>query len=754
RWGFVDACPLCLSNQRLTELNPGNSVKVGDEKVCFSCGEKQLLKVLGSFCLYPEPVFKIFKPCFHRFRSVEPVLRVLDPRFKPSENPELTLVAKLPGDPQLTLSRFDSPELAQRIPANLSKLLRSWGVTELLPSQTISIEKGLLDGKNLLVATATGSGKTLVAEMAGILQVFRGKKFLYLVPLVAVANQKYMDFNARYGALGFRTVIRVGTGRIVIEEGEALPIREEQIVGADIVVGTYEGVDFLLRSGEKEELEPLGLVCVDEIHTLSEGERGARLSGLVARLKKLFPNTQFIFLSATVGNADELAEFYGHRLVSYSRRPIPIEIHIVVARSEQEKLRFLQDLVDGERKVVSSKGYPGQTLIFTYSRRNAHRLAKTLSGLGLVVAEYHAGLTYAERRAIEEAFLGQKLVAVVSTAALGAGIDFPASQVVFESLAMGSEWIGVNEFHQMLGRAGRPQYHDRGKVVLLVEPGKRYFGGQADTEDQIALKLIKSGLNPVELDMDVNQQMEQVLAHIASGTAKDFESLRDVMGITFGAWSDGRKELEKLVELGMVKVWGEQLAPTPYGMAVAKSFLSPTQAEKIRKSLKKPVLEVVVELNPYMKLFLSSKVFNEVSSIIKMPISQNLFSDSLREVLFHQYQKLEPKLSTKSKNVLTEIIKLFYACDCGDKPYCLCVAKKISLKLLEDRMAGAGPEKLLSKLAAIHLETYVGDLIQWMEEQIRYLEAIERIALVYGEKNVVSEAKKVRSLVENPAKGG
>ena len=62
---------------------------------------------------------------------------------------------------------------------------------------------------------------------------------------------------------------------------------------------------------------------------------------------------------------------------------------------------------------------------------------------------------------------------MVTTAALAAGVDFPASQVVFESLAMGIKWLNVHEFNQMLGRAGRPGYHDLGLVYILAEPGRQ-----------------------------------------------------------------------------------------------------------------------------------------------------------------------------------------------------------------------------------------------------------------------------------------
>jgi len=79
----------------------------------------------------------------------------------------------------------------------------------------------------------------------------------------------------------------------------------------------------------------------------------------------------------------------------------------------------------------------------------------------------------------------------VTTAALGAGVDFPASQVIFDALAMGRNWLSVQEFNQMAGRAGRPDFHDLGKVVLLAEPGGSYSRENPGTEEEIALKLLK-----------------------------------------------------------------------------------------------------------------------------------------------------------------------------------------------------------------------------------------------------------------------
>lgn len=131
-----------------------------------------------------------------------------------------------------------------------------------------------------------------------------------------------------------------------------------------------------------------------------------------------------------------------------------------------------------------------------------------LSKIGDGVAPYHAGLTQSERRLVEEKFEKGQLRAVVTTAALAAGVDFPASQVIFDSLAMGIEWLTVQEFQQMSGRAGRPDFHDLGKVVLLAEPGASYIRGSRLTEEEVAMGLLKGEMGEVAPQYTLEQSSE------------------------------------------------------------------------------------------------------------------------------------------------------------------------------------------------------------------------------------------------------
>ncbi|MDM7919201.1 MAG: DEAD/DEAH box helicase, partial [Methanosarcina sp.] len=392
------------------------------------------------------------------------VLSVFDPHFDPLKNQELTLYDRITTRKLDNLPKMRMDDI--NIPPDLKKSLRSQG-THLLPVQILALQAGLLERKSLLVVSATASGKTLIGELAGIPQALEGGKFLFLTPLVALANQKYRDFKKRYQKLGLKVSLRVGMSRIKAKEELNLP--EDNIDAADVVVGTYEGLDFLLRAGRSSQLGDLKTVVIDEIHMMGDEERGPRLRGLIHRLKTIFPDLQVIGLSATVKNPKEIASEFDMELVEYPVRPVPLERHLIFVRTEEEKNHLMTQLSRAEYQNRSKKGYHGQSIIFTNSRRKTHSIADFLIRRGIKAAAYHAGLSYAKKNRIEKDFTEQKLGAVVTTAALAAGVDFPASQVLFESLTMGNKRLTPNEFSQMLGRAGRPTYHDQGKVYLLPE---------------------------------------------------------------------------------------------------------------------------------------------------------------------------------------------------------------------------------------------------------------------------------------------
>ncbi|MEF8757411.1 MAG: helicase-related protein, partial [Halobacteriales archaeon] len=232
-------------------------------------------------------------------------------------------------------------------------------------------------------------------------------------------------------------------------------------------------------------------------------------------------------------------------------------------------------LVRREFDTRSSKGYRGQTIIFTNSRRRCHEISRKLE---YDSAPYHAGLDYGRRKQVEEMFADQELAAVVTTAALAAGVDFPASQVVFDTLAMGIEWLSVQEFHQMLGRAGRPDYHDRGTVYVLVEPDAAYHNSMERTEDEVAFELLKGEMEDVRVPYGEGAAVAETLANVAVA-GKRAKSLNDrMLGDVPTKYALG-----KLLEYGFI----DGLAPTDLGRAVTRHFLSPDEAFLILDDVRK-----------------------------------------------------------------------------------------------------------------------------------------------------------------------
>ena len=203
--------------------------------------------------------------------------------------------------------------IRNRIPKELYEILEK-EIAELRPAQEKSINAGLLDGKNLLVCTPTASGKTLIAELAAMKSIIEGKgKAVYIVPLKALASEKYRNFKKRYENLA----------KIALSIGD-IDSSDPYIAEYDLIVTTSEKLDSLIRH-HAPWLSSISVVIVDEIHLLNDTERGPTLEVLLTILKKLLKNVQIIGLSATIGNAEELAEWLGAALVADEWRPV--ELH-------------------------------------------------------------------------------------------------------------------------------------------------------------------------------------------------------------------------------------------------------------------------------------------------------------------------------------------------------------------------------------------------------------------------------------------
>lgn len=204
-------------------------------------------------------------------------------------------------------------DIKQEIPEALFNTISKYDFNDLRPCQEKAINAGLFAGKNLVVCTPTASGKTLIAEIACLKNIIEGKgRAIYIVPLKALASEKYKDFKEAY------PYVRIG-----LAIGD-LDSRDEFLNHCDLIIATAEKMDSLIRH-RVPWIKEIHTVIVDETHLLNDAGRGPTLEILITILKNILSEYQIIALSATIGNPEILAEWLDAELVEDDWRPVKLK---------------------------------------------------------------------------------------------------------------------------------------------------------------------------------------------------------------------------------------------------------------------------------------------------------------------------------------------------------------------------------------------------------------------------------------------
>jgi helicase len=527
------------------------------------------------------------------------------------------------------------------IPEELAQRYESSGITELYPPQEDCVKKGMFDGKNLLVAIPTASGKTLIAEMAMHHQIGKGGKCLYIVPLKALASEKFEDFSGKK--------VRVG-----ISTGD-FDRRDEYLGRNDIIIATSEKADSLIRNSSPW-MGDIRLLVVDEVHLIDDPDRGPTLEMVITKLRRKNPSMQIIALSATIGNPGALAGWLDAELVTSSWRPVDLregvyfegaihfrsEVRSVASRSKYDDLNLMTDTI--------AEG--GQCLVFVSSRRNAEAFAKRaakslnlesedlamykkqlekMAGtdqekalahcVGLGAAFHHAGLRREARRIVEEGFRKGHLRCIASTPTLAAGLNLPARRVIIRDYRRyvsgeGMVPIPAREYHQMAGRAGRPGLDPYGEAVLI------------GSSSQDAAELFSYYIDGAP--EDVNSQCTSgnaLTTHVLSLIASEFvgspEALVSFMRDTFYfhqkktdrlLGSVTGRAVDFLDQAEMIVASGAHLSATEYGILVSQLYIDPISADTIVKRLIETtdysdigLLQVICSTPDMFTLYVSNK---------------------------------------------------------------------------------------------------------------------------------------------------
>ena len=761
---YLTFCQNCLDKRQFKILDENLQIKsFNDQIICSECAlkiVKRKAELSGFLPIKKKSLRKLKGFLQHiilKFKDIKKVLEVFKPDFKPAENRDITLYdleTKTPVSKKYLNVKVENLPLLEP----LKEILKKENIHTLLPIQAISMEKGLIrERRSQLIMAPTSGGKTLVGEIAGVSNTLKNKgKMLYLVPIVALANIRTTEFTEKYSPINLKVLKKTGQSFLDSSSDRS---KLSDLGNADIVIATYEAIDYIFRSGNSKFLGNIGTVVIDEVQTLIDQERGYILDGLISRLKFLYTNAQFLYLSATIGEPLELAERLNCELIRYSNRPVPVERHLVLCQNEGMKHKTIANLARKAFHSRSDYGFKGQTIVFSNARKKCEALTKYLNERGLFFRSYHGGLTNRERKRIEREFQRQKIAGVVTTAALAAGVDLPASQVIFESLAMGIEWLTVAEFEQMLGRAGRLRKHKLGRAYLLVEPGKIYSPKMKSSEETIAIRLLNGKIKDFELTPDQTKSNTELLSFISmfndgiSGRSIDI-FFKHLINNDYNLSS----ALQKLINLDLIrrKKEGNYFASN-IGRSIAKSFLTIQESLDIIELLKtnaKNITEISLDLKPLKNVYLAKGMVANLAKNVNMKyMSNNFFSASVLNLMNAEYVKKRKKFSRQFIKFVMRWMNDIFTCKCEEKPYCDCgriELEKIILELrTEDHFSISEIRQYLEN--QYNLTVFKGDIIDYLNSLIYSFQSIKNIALGLPtlEDSYKTEIKKIPKIVRN-----
>ncbi len=593
--------------------------------------------------------------------------------------------------------------MAQSISAEQIKklVLERNGFKSFNPMQELALQKDW-QNSSMVVSSPTASGKTIIAELCTLNCIFnKRKKVIYTLPLKALASEHYKDWKKKYSDLGIRIAISTGD----------FDSSSHYLSNYDLIFTTNEKLDSLITH-RASWLSNVGLLIVDEIHELSSS-RGATLEAVVVKMRYILAELQVLALSATIPNADELAEWLNAELVVSDYRPVKLMEGIFFNNAIDfgNHIIELADSDYAEAIVKDTLAKKKQALFFMSTRKNAENMAKKLAPIvsknlfpkeklslqslsekvlnvleqpteqckllaSLVekgVAFHHAGLLAKQRELIEEAFRESKLKVLTATPTLAAGVNLPAFRVVIPSLYRYTEYgmqrIPVREYKQQAGRAGRPKYDSTGEAIIVArsEPEKEelwssYIEG---TPEDVSSAL---AYWPV-LRM-------QTLAAIASHFVFDYASLEDFFSKTFYCKQYGKLSslieriheiIDELIDYSFVEERSDKLLATALGKRVAELYLDPASANAMIKCLKQELSELgclyciadTTEFSPWLSVSRNkeSELWNELltrENELPIDVSKQQFFDERLLEKFYSTLMLEDWINEKSEQDIME----------------------------------------------------------------------------------------------------
>ena len=594
------------------------------------------------------------------------------------------------------------------------EIIRTWKESygeSLLPIQERAVIRyNVLGGRNLVIFAPTSSGKTLVGEIVSVHYAMAKKRALYLVPMKALAEEKYHHFRDTYGELGVKTIISTHDRK---EYDQALERKEFHIA-----VVVFEKLNALLVKNPNL-LEGIGLVVVDELQMVGDETRGPTLELLLTKILLSPFKPQLLGLSAVLGEAENLACWLKAELLIDARRPIELRKGILsrgaftyfehnsgregeenwplpeAGNEELEALYAAKYLAEekGEQSIVFFPDKPatealGARLVdmvdFPPASGAIEELKSfedscskdlLLSLLSKGIAIHNADLSWEERNLVERYFRKDEIRVLLSTSTLAMGINLPAKNVFipqkkWHTPRRGSQLsmtdITKAEHENMGGRAGRLGFVGEFGRAILVTSSPFHKKALYDYYVKGGFEKLRPALKEEDIDL-------YCLNFVASGICSTEEGIESFLLSTYtgiSCWKGAaerdqsgtfsariRNVVEKCLSWGLLKRdVQEKLQATERGKVTAQMGISIDTCLNLLKwmelcdPLRVSDLEVLV-----------AAVLTTDAREIHVPLSKREFRESRYRSLFHkEVQNLGETDKVLFKSILGPSHRLLY----------------------------------------------------------------------------------------------
>jgi ATP-dependent DNA helicase HFM1/MER3 len=415
---------------------------------------------------------------------------------------------------------------------------------------------------NFVLASPTGSGKTVILELAICRAVATNAtgqyKVVYQAPTKALCSERQRDWETKFTPVGLKCAELTG-------DSDAADLRNVQ--SANIIITTPEKWDSMTRKWKDHEklMKLIKVFLIDEVHILKE-DRGAVLEAVVSRMKSIGTDVRFVALSATVPNFHDVAAWLGknstephipapNEKFGEEFRPVKLQKHVCGYTSQSNNDFGFEKALNARLPEVIAKYSGGKPfMVFCATRNSCVSTAKLIADWWISksgrdrlwdsprthipffnkdlrdtaasgIAFHHAGLDLDDRVQVERGFIGREINVICCTSTLAVGVNLPCHMVIVKNTVTytneGLQEYSDLEMMQMLGRAGRPQFDDSAVAVIMTRQAKarRY-------------EMMVTGQELLESKLHSNL-IDHMNAEIGLGTIRDLVSARKWLTGTF-----------------------------------------------------------------------------------------------------------------------------------------------------------------------------------------------------------------------------